>query len=261
MNGAPRMAPTPTSFEWSPVANRIAMIGIIVSGSAVPTAASTDPTAPSARSSLRPNHSMLFVKSSAPSRMMKKAPISRTMSTRGQCSSASDVAMPTAITSRMPAPTATMRHCPSRANPTAETATRTIGVAMTAIRPSHRNPTGRPACRSGQMAWMSNVGAPSSGEIPLTQHQDDADDQEAHRHVGHDDHQAPDPGVEAVAASSDRLQQHLERRVDQDDDEQRPAGSAGRSGGRSGNRGWRPGRRRWRSVRRRTDRSRRGTGR
>ena len=48
------------------------MIGIIVSGSAVPTAASTDPTAPSASSSLRPNHSMPLVNSSAPSRMMTK---------------------------------------------------------------------------------------------------------------------------------------------------------------------------------------------
>ena len=46
------------------------MIGIIVSGSAVPTAASTEPTAPSASSSLRPNHSMPFVNSSAPSRMI-----------------------------------------------------------------------------------------------------------------------------------------------------------------------------------------------
>jgi hypothetical protein len=49
------------------------MIGIIVSGSAVPTAASTDPTAPSASWSLRPNHSMPFVNSSAPSRMMTNA--------------------------------------------------------------------------------------------------------------------------------------------------------------------------------------------
>ena len=72
MNGAPRIAPTPTSCDDSPVANRIAMIGIIVSGSAVPTAASTDPTAPSASPSLRPNHSMPLVNSSAPSRMMTK---------------------------------------------------------------------------------------------------------------------------------------------------------------------------------------------
>ena len=70
MNGAPRIAPTPTACDASPAANRIAMIGIIVSGSAVPTAASTEPTAPSARSSLRPNHSMPFVNSSAPSRMI-----------------------------------------------------------------------------------------------------------------------------------------------------------------------------------------------
>ena len=46
------------------------MIGIIVSGRAVPTAARTEPTAPSASSSFRPNHSMPFVKSSAPSRMI-----------------------------------------------------------------------------------------------------------------------------------------------------------------------------------------------
>ena len=74
MNGAPRMAPMPTACEASPPpANRIAMIGIIVSGRAVPTAASTEPTAPSARSSLRPTHSMPLVKSSAPMRMTIRA--------------------------------------------------------------------------------------------------------------------------------------------------------------------------------------------
>ena len=54
MNGAPRIAPTPTS--WDPLGDpkMIAMIGISVSGSAVPTAASTDPTAPSASPSRRP---------------------------------------------------------------------------------------------------------------------------------------------------------------------------------------------------------------
>ncbi len=73
MNGAPRIAPTPTACAESSVAKRIAMIGIIVSGRAVPTAASTEPTAPSASSSLRPNHSMPLVKSSAPIRMMTNA--------------------------------------------------------------------------------------------------------------------------------------------------------------------------------------------
>ena len=78
MNGAPRIAPTPTASVASPPPpNAIAMIGIIVSGSAVPTAASTEPTAPSASSSFRPNHSMPFVNSSAPSRMTTKA-IART---------------------------------------------------------------------------------------------------------------------------------------------------------------------------------------
>ena len=43
MNGAPRIAPTPTAWVASPPPpNTIAIIGIIVSGSAVPTAASTE---------------------------------------------------------------------------------------------------------------------------------------------------------------------------------------------------------------------------
>src|SRR4051794_19340788 len=74
MNGAPRIAPTPMPCDASdPSPVRIAMIGIIVSGSAVPTAASTDPTAPSASSSFRPNHSMPFVNSSAPNRITTNA--------------------------------------------------------------------------------------------------------------------------------------------------------------------------------------------
>src|SRR4051812_14922653 len=81
MNGAPRIAPTPTSSVASPPPpNVIAMIGIMVSGRAVPTAASTEPTAPSASSSLRPNHSMPFVNSSAPARITKKAPTRSTRS-------------------------------------------------------------------------------------------------------------------------------------------------------------------------------------
>ena len=46
MNGAPRMAPTPTSSAACPPVNTMAMIGTSVSGRAVPTAASTLPTAP-----------------------------------------------------------------------------------------------------------------------------------------------------------------------------------------------------------------------
>src|SRR5437773_12311716 len=82
MNGAPRIAPIPTLSDAAlPPPNRIAMIGIIVSGSAVPTAASTDPTAPSASSSFRPNHSIPFVNSSAPTRMIANAPTRIRMST------------------------------------------------------------------------------------------------------------------------------------------------------------------------------------
>src|SRR3954452_6139581 len=45
MNGAPRIASTPIPWDSDePDPERIAMIGIIVSGSAVPTAARTEPT-------------------------------------------------------------------------------------------------------------------------------------------------------------------------------------------------------------------------
>src|SRR5580765_3251875 len=84
MNGAARMAPTPIPCDAAePPPDRIAMIGIIVSGRAVPTAARTDPTAPSASSSLRPNHSMPFVNSSAPSRMTRNAAARTRTSTSG----------------------------------------------------------------------------------------------------------------------------------------------------------------------------------
>ena len=68
MNGAPRIAPVPIS---SPVSwpDRIATSGSNVSGRAVPTAASTDPTAPSDNPKPSPIHSMPFVNSSAPARM------------------------------------------------------------------------------------------------------------------------------------------------------------------------------------------------
>ena len=68
MNGAPRIAPTPMS---SPAAcpDAIAMIGRSVSGSAVPTAASTEPTAPSDRPKPSPTHSTPFVNSSAPAKI------------------------------------------------------------------------------------------------------------------------------------------------------------------------------------------------
>ena len=71
MNGAPRIAPVPIS---SPAAcpDRIATSGRRVSGSAVPTAASTDPTAPSDRPNPSPIHSTPFVNSSAPLRITTK---------------------------------------------------------------------------------------------------------------------------------------------------------------------------------------------
>ena len=59
----------PTSSADADPAKTMAISGIIVSGRAVPTAASTLPTAPSARSRRWPNHSTPLVNSSAPTRM------------------------------------------------------------------------------------------------------------------------------------------------------------------------------------------------
>src|SRR6266508_2726309 len=70
-NGAPRMAPMPTSSDACVPTKMIAMIGIIVSGIAVPTAASTLPTMPSPRPRRSPSHSTPFVNSSAPARLTR----------------------------------------------------------------------------------------------------------------------------------------------------------------------------------------------
>ena len=82
MNGAPRMAPIPIS---SPVSwpDRIATSGSSVSGSAVPTAASTDPTAPSESPNPSPIHSMPFVNSSAPARITRSDAASRAQTIGG----------------------------------------------------------------------------------------------------------------------------------------------------------------------------------
>ena len=77
MNGAPRMAPVPMACEVSgsppnSTGPRMAMTGISVSGMAVATAARTLPTAPSARFSLWPNHSIPLVNSSAAIRMIAR---------------------------------------------------------------------------------------------------------------------------------------------------------------------------------------------
>ena len=76
MNGAPRIAPVPISSPLS-LPERMAMSGNSVSGSAVPTAASTDPTAPSDRPKPSPIHSMPFVNSSAPARITRSDSASR----------------------------------------------------------------------------------------------------------------------------------------------------------------------------------------
>ena len=164
------------------------MIGIIVSGRAVPTAASTDPTAPSASSSLRPNHSMPLVNSSAPSRMMTNA------RTRIEDVHGSDRSSDGAIADAdgddgedRRARSTTIDPCPGRGRRRrAATMTRTIGVAMTASSPSHRKPVGLEREQVGRRARpRSKAAHRSSGEMPVGDHQDDADDEQADRDVGH----------------------------------------------------------------------------
>ncbi len=77
MKGAPRMAPMPIASPPSPPVIKIAMSGMMVSGSAVPTAARTLPTAPSPRFSFRPNHSMPLTNNSQPARITAKATMRR----------------------------------------------------------------------------------------------------------------------------------------------------------------------------------------
>ncbi len=143
MKGAPRIAPTPTPWEASePPPKRIAMIGIIVSGRAVPTAARTDPTAPSASSSFRPNHSIPFVNSSAPIRMTTNAPMRMRMSTDQASTPWANTTL-SAMTARMSAATSAIVRSPRRTNPMSAATTRAVGVAMTAMRPSHMKPAAR----------------------------------------------------------------------------------------------------------------------
>ncbi len=84
MNGAPRIAPMPMSFEAAVPVKTMAMMGMSVSGSAVPTAARTLPTAPSPSSYRRPNHSTPLVKSSADARMIARAMMRSTTDIRRQ---------------------------------------------------------------------------------------------------------------------------------------------------------------------------------
>jgi hypothetical protein len=76
MNGAPRIAPSPISSPWALLPRKMAIIGMIVSGIAVPTAAKMLPVAVSASPSLRPSHSMPFVNTSQLSRMTRRDAIS-----------------------------------------------------------------------------------------------------------------------------------------------------------------------------------------
>ena len=167
MNGAPRIAPTPTSWAASlPLPKMIAMTGIIVSGSAVPTAASTDPTAPWARFSLRPNHSMPLVNSSAPSRITRNAMTRIAMSIRRAIWAAATIDSATTSTTR--AETSASRRSPAAKKPAPATTTRPMGRAMTITIPAQMNPIGWSPARSAGIAGRSNGGiAPwASGSVP-----------------------------------------------------------------------------------------------
>ena len=88
--------------------------GIIVSGIAVPTAARTLPTAPSARSSRCPIHSTPFVNSSAPRRISASEAMSRIASMRTAYRVTRATAVDTARTAKTPRATAAWRRSPSR---------------------------------------------------------------------------------------------------------------------------------------------------
>ena len=77
--------------------------------------------------------------------------------------------------------------------PIAAATTRVTGVTMTATSPSHRNDAGSSVETSAMIAPGSSLGPPSSGEIPSTHHEHDADGQEPDGQVGDDDESAADP--------------------------------------------------------------------
>ena len=155
------------------------MIGIIVSGRAVPTAASTEPTAPSASSSLRPNHSMPFVNSSAPSEDDDEARWrgSRRSTLRPPVQVAVTIA--TAMTARIAIATTTIGRSP-RTDRTRRraTTTRTIGVdRRRAGRATGSPPGGGPGCRGTIVAEVErraaaqrrDPGREHAGRTPIDQ--------------------------------------------------------------------------------------------
>ena len=193
-----------------------------------------------------------------------------------RCPCASDgtsdaIATPTAMTPRIatrrPRPCAIRRPRRSRR---AATTTRPIGVAMTTISPSHRKPAGS----SGRSDVRPSVAGSKVG--PPVQRRDPVGDHQRRRRrrgaptddVGHRDRAGGRSAARSAYAtrdgrsrSSERPQQHLDRRVEQDDDEQEPQVAQVDPVAPSATRASRRGRRRSRSGRRRTGRSRRGAGR
>ena len=168
--------------------NRIAMIGIIVSGRAVPTAARTDPTAPSARPSLRPNHSMPFVNSSAPARMTtnddeEDQEVHRQRLSSPPCRSRRR-SRPRRGSRRPPAPSLAPLAARTRSGRRRHAARASPTIPRM---PSHRKPAGgRPTQVGDQAAGIERRRSRVERRSPTPDEQDDADRDERDRHVGAD---------------------------------------------------------------------------
>ena len=173
------------------------MIGIIVSGRAVPTAASTEPTAPSASSSLRPNHSMPLVNSSAPSEDDDEGD-----DEDEQVHAQTPVKVAVTIADRDDDEDAD-RDADHR--PFAGTTVPEAGDDDTDDGGRQHDEQAEPEepVRSqgqdvGHDVAGSNAGPPLSGEIPAASIRTTPIDQQRHRDVGHRDQQPADDGLEVA---------------------------------------------------------------
>ena len=155
------------------------MIGIIVSGSAVPTAASTDPTAPSARLELAAEP----LDAVGEQLGAEQDDEERDDEDEEVHSDLRDEATPTtprAMTTRMPMATSTMAHSPPRAYamPDGDRRGRSAWPGRRPS-PSHRKPLGSSARMSAGIAPGSNGGAAvERRRCPTRASGADADDEE-----------------------------------------------------------------------------------
>ena len=150
MKGAPRMAPMPISSPALPPEMRIAMSGMMVSGSAVPTAASTLPTAPSPRLQLAAEPLDAVDEQLAPGEdhgegdYEKEDRHGRRILPQAYAQERPRAIRSDATTALMPANS----HRRRRANAMPSAITRANGVARRTSRPSSKNP---PGCERRQL--------------------------------------------------------------------------------------------------------------